>query len=181
MVDNLYHSLWCLELTSWFLLIQRHLAQITVKFGVLWPCALYENPIQFPIIHLDFPFGWTFAKIGLPLHRHHRAWLNRGTPMGRSTQIMGGSFTRGLNSEVVTFSTKLAVQPSPLYTCKQDGSLLFLISQNGFTPLFRSSSMTIIEYKFFGHLTPDCKIHCHSSSFDYFWYTQASSILASYG
>ena len=35
--------------------------------------------------------------------------------MGRSIQIMGGSFRRGLNSEVVTFSTRLAVQPSPLY------------------------------------------------------------------
>ena len=63
MGDTLYHSLWCLELTSWFLLIQQHLAQKTVKFGVLWPCALYENPIQFPIIHLDFPFRWTFAKL----------------------------------------------------------------------------------------------------------------------
>ena len=35
--------------------------------------------------------------------------------MGRSTQIMGGSFRRGLHSEVDTFSTRLAVQPSPLY------------------------------------------------------------------
>ena len=35
--------------------------------------------------------------------------------MGRSTQIMEVSFRRGLNSEVVTFSTRLAVQPSPLY------------------------------------------------------------------
>ena len=34
--------------------------------------------------------------------------------MGRSTQIMGGSFRRGLNTDVVTFSTILAVQPSPL-------------------------------------------------------------------
>ena len=35
--------------------------------------------------------------------------------MGRSTQIMGGSFRRGLHSEMVTFSIRLAVQPSPLY------------------------------------------------------------------
>ena len=35
--------------------------------------------------------------------------------MGRSTQIMGGSFRRGLNTDVVTFSTRLAVQPSPMY------------------------------------------------------------------
>ena len=35
--------------------------------------------------------------------------------MGRSTQIMGGSFRRGLHSEVDTFSTRLAAQPSPLY------------------------------------------------------------------
>ena len=46
---------------------------------------------------------------------NHRAGLNRGVPMDRSTQIMGGSFRRGLNSEVVTFSTRLAVQPSHLY------------------------------------------------------------------
>ena len=35
----------------------------------------------------------------------HRAELNRGVPMGPSTQIMGGNFTKGLNSEAVTFST----------------------------------------------------------------------------
>ena len=29
--------------------------------------------------------------------------LNIGVPMGQSTQIMGGCFWRGLNSEVVTF------------------------------------------------------------------------------
>ena len=34
--------------------------------------------------------------------------------MGQSTHIIGGSFRRGLNS-VVTFSTRLAVQPLPLY------------------------------------------------------------------
>ena len=48
----------------------------------------------------------------------HRAGLNRGVPMGRSTQIMGGtggSFWRGLNSEAVTFPTRLAGQPSPMY------------------------------------------------------------------
>ena len=69
--------------------------------------------------------------------------------MGRSTQIMEVSFRRGLNSEVVTFSTRLAVQPSPLY--KSDGEKArwqppifvscHLIGPNGFTPLFRSSSM----------------------------------------
>ena len=37
----------------------------------------------------------------------HRAGLNGGVPMGRSTQIMKGSFRRGLNSEVVTFSPRL--------------------------------------------------------------------------
>ena len=36
-------------------------------------------------------------------------------PTGWSTQIMGSSFRRGLNSEMVAFSTTLAVQPSPLY------------------------------------------------------------------
>ena len=35
--------------------------------------------------------------------------------MGQPTQIMGGSFRQGLNSEVVKFLTRLAVQPSPLY------------------------------------------------------------------
>ena len=31
--------------------------------------------------------------------------LNRGVPMGRSTQFMGGSLRRRLHSDVVTFST----------------------------------------------------------------------------
>ena len=35
--------------------------------------------------------------------------------MGRSTQIIEGSFRRGLNSEVITFSTRLAVQHSAKY------------------------------------------------------------------
>ena len=35
--------------------------------------------------------------------------------MGRFTQIMGYRFRRGLNTEVIPFSTKLAVQPSPQY------------------------------------------------------------------
>ena len=50
----------------------------------------------------------------------HRAGLNRGVPMGRSTQITGGSFRRGLNSEVVT--TRLTVQPSPLYKSNREKS-----------------------------------------------------------
>ena len=47
--------------------------------------------------------------------------------MGRS--IVGGSFRQGLNSEVVTFSTRLAVQSSPLFKNngkKKDDSFLFL-------------------------------------------------------
>ena len=43
---------------------------------------------------------------------------------------MGGSFRRGLNSEVVTFSTRLAFRPLPLYKSNkekmQDGSLILL-------------------------------------------------------
>ena len=35
--------------------------------------------------------------------------------MGQSTQIMGNSFRRGLHSEVITFLTRLAIQPLPLY------------------------------------------------------------------
>ena len=71
--------------------------------------------------------------------------------MDRSTQIMGGEFRKGLNSEVVTFSTRLAVQPSPLY--KSNGEKArwqppisvscFLMGPNGFSPLFRSSSMAM--------------------------------------
>ena len=41
--------------------------------------------------------------------------------MGRSTHIMGGSVRRALNSEVITFSTRLAVQPSSLYKKKVRG------------------------------------------------------------
>ena len=65
--------------------------------------------------------------------------------MGRSTQIMGGSVRRGLNSEVVTFSTRLAGQPSPLYKSNGKKARLqppifvfsLLIGPNGYTPLFR--------------------------------------------
>ena len=39
--------------------------------------------------------------------------LYRGVPVGRSTQIMGGSFRRGLNSEVVTFSTLARTEVRP--------------------------------------------------------------------
>ena len=68
--------------------------------------------------------------------------------MGRSTQIMGGSFRRGLNSEAVTFSTRLAVQPSPCTKVLGKKARwqppisvsCLLIGPNGFTPLFRSSS-----------------------------------------
>ena len=38
--------------------------------------------------------------------------------MDRSIQITGGSFRQGLNSDVVTFSTTLTVQTSPLYKSK---------------------------------------------------------------
>ena len=46
--------------------------------------------------------------------------------MKQSTEIMRGTFGWGLNPEVVTFSTTLAVQPSPLYKSNgemQDGNL----------------------------------------------------------
>ena len=63
--------------------------------------------------------------------------------MGRAIQIMGGSFRRGLNSEVVNFSTRLAVQPSPLYKSNGKESkmaasyccIMYLIGQKGFTLL----------------------------------------------
>ena len=41
----------------------------------------------------------------------HRHGLNRGAPMGWSTQLMGGGFRQGQNSEAVT---RLTVQPSSL-------------------------------------------------------------------
>ena len=40
-----------------------------------------------------------------------RAGFSRGVPIGRSPQIMDGSFRRGLNSEVVTFSRCSAFAP----------------------------------------------------------------------
>ena len=45
----------------------------------------------------------------------HRAGLNRRVQMGQYTLFTGGSSRWGLNSEVVTFSTRLAVQPSSVY------------------------------------------------------------------
>ena len=63
--------------------------------------------------------------------------------MCRFTQFMGGSFRQELHSKVVTFSTRLAGQPSPLY--KSNGGkarlqpplfvICLLIGPNRFTPL----------------------------------------------
>ena len=61
--------------------------------------------------------------------RAHRAWLNRGLPMGQSTQIMGGSFRQGPNSAVVTFQLDSLFSPRPCTKVmgeKQDGSQIFL-------------------------------------------------------
>ena len=78
--------------------------------------TLYTMNIMRPMLILTITRLWimpyTLKKYTIWIHR---AGLNRGVPMGRSTKIMGGSFRRGLNSKVVTFSTRLAVQPSPLY------------------------------------------------------------------
>ena len=80
----------------------------------------------------------------------HRAGLNRGVPMGRSTLIMGGSFRQGLNAEVVTLSIRFAVQPSPLYKvmgkkARSQRPIIvscILIGPNELAPPFRSSSIT---------------------------------------
>ena len=79
----------------------------------------------------------------------HRAGLNRGVPMGPSTQIEGGSFRRGLSSEIVTFSTRLAVQLSPLYKRNGEKSKMAvpifascpLTDQKSCTPLLRQCSI----------------------------------------
>ena len=49
------------------------------------------------------------------MHRMHRAGLNRVYQWIHPPRLWEAGFKRGLNSEVVTFSTRLAVQPSPLY------------------------------------------------------------------
>ena len=74
-----------------------------------------------------------------------RAGLNRGVLMGRLTQIMGGSFRLGLNSEVVPFQLKSLFSPRPC--TKIDGEKAIsqppifepcvLIVMEGFTTLFR--------------------------------------------
>ena len=128
-----------------------------------------------------FPFWVNFCKNWLTSTHHHRAGLNRGSQMDRLWEAVS---REGCIQKWSHFRLDSLFCPHPCTEAmgkKRDGSLLFLIGPNGFTPLFRSSSMTIIEYKLFCHLTPDCKIRRHSSSFDYFWYTQTSSILASYG
>ena len=64
--------------------------------------------------------------------------------MDRSAQIMGGSSRQRLNSRVFTFSTRLAVQPSPLHKSngrKSNFVSCLVIGLNGFTLLFRSSAM----------------------------------------
>ena len=72
--------------------------------------------------------------------------------MDQSIEIMGGSVRRGLNSEVITFSTGLAVQSRPLYKSNWKKARWqppiftsgFLIVSNGFTPLFSTRSMVYL-------------------------------------
>ena len=81
------------------------------------------------------------------------AGLNRGVPTDHSTEIMGGIFRRGLNSEGVTFSTRLAVQAPPQYKSDWEKARwqlpifasCLLIVPNGFTPLFSTRSMVYIS------------------------------------
>ena len=40
----------------------------------------------------------------------HRAGLNRGVPVGRSIQIMGGSFRRGLQLDLTRCSALAPIQ-----------------------------------------------------------------------
>ena len=70
---------------------------------------------------------------------------------------MGGSFRRGLNSEVVPFSNTLAVRPSLLYKTirkkiKKTASYFFvsclLIGPKGFTTLFKLSPMQQSDHYF---------------------------------
>ena len=74
----------------------------------------------------------------------HIAGLNRRVPMGRSTQILGGSFRQGLNSEVVTFSTRLAFQFSPLY--KSDGEKASLLSSDWSERLYSSNQVKLYDW-----------------------------------
>ena len=83
------------------------------------------------------------------MHRMHRAGLNRVYQWINPPRLWEAGFKQGLNTEVVTFSTRLSVQPSPLY--KSNGGKArwqppiyvscCLIGPNGFAPLFRSSSV----------------------------------------
>ena len=64
---------------------------------------------------------------------------------------MGGSFRRVLNSEVVILSTWLCVQSLSIYFPPIFVSCL-LIGRNGFTPLFRPSSMVKLMRKVSAHV-----------------------------
>ena len=70
--------------------------------------------------------------------------------MGRSIQIMGGSFRHCLDSKVVTFSTRLTVQPLPkVMGEKQDCNFLFCIQSSGWPERLYSS----IQVKLYGALS----------------------------
>ena len=78
--------------------------------------GLKRNALSGPVDDDDLKsFGFTVPEGITSAASKTRAGLNRGVPMGRSTQIMGGSFRRGLNSEAVTSSTRSAVPSLPLY------------------------------------------------------------------
>ena len=100
--------------------------------------------------HRTYRLIWANQKNRFSVHltwhvfqQKHRAGLNR-VPMGRSAQIMGGSFRQGLNSEAVTFSTRLAVQPPTLYKSNREKSKMaasyFCILPNGLPKWFYSST-----------------------------------------
>ena len=79
--------------------------------------------------------------------------------MDQSTQIVGGSFRRGLNSDVVTFSTRLAVQPPTLYKSngeksKMAASYVFILP-NGLSKWFYSSiQVQLYEQKSVHNIMP---------------------------
>ena len=64
-----------------------------------------------------------------PIRENHRAGLDRGVPMGRSTQIVGGRFEQRLNSEATILNYTHCSALAPVqkeWGKKQDGNLLFL-------------------------------------------------------
>ena len=90
--------------------------------------------------------------------------------------IVGGSFSLGLYSEVVAFSTRLAVQPFPMYKSngeKQDGILPFLYAAFW---MARMALHLAIQVQLYGHIPLLCMNRGHQWTLLHYYYPKTAEL-----